>query len=489
MGIIINQSIKNTITTYFGFVIGGLNTLFLYTNFLEKEYYGLVSYLLTASNLVWPLMAFGMHNTLIKFFSFYTDANQRDRFMWFVLILPVFTAAILSILGYFSYDYILHYFEGENTIVQPYAWTIFVIALAMAYFEIFFAWAKVQLKSVFGNFMKEVFHRFSVSLLLLSVYFGILDVNHFIYAVVLVYMIRLVIMKLYAFRLHFPKMHWSLPENYKEVLLYSTLILIAGSIAIMMIDLDKFMIEQYLPIGDVAVYGMCAYIASVIVVPSRAMHQITYPLTAKLLNEKNYEELNVLYKQSSLNLLVISGLMFLLIICNVRALYELVPDNYQLFMLVIILIGGAKLYENLLGNNNAILFSSKYYKSVLVLGVLLAISAIGLNMLLIPKYGLNGAALATFIAVSSYNTLKIYYVQRKFGMTPLSINTLKTIMLLLVFTAGFYFWDFPFHPILNIGCKSLLLGLAYAFIIYYLKLSDDINTLLEKTGRYLKKFV
>ena len=44
MGIIINQSFKNMVTTYFGFGIGAINTLFLFTYFLEKEYYGLVSF-------------------------------------------------------------------------------------------------------------------------------------------------------------------------------------------------------------------------------------------------------------------------------------------------------------------------------------------------------------------------------------------------------------------------------------------------------------
>ncbi len=489
MGIIINQSIKNTIITYLGFGIGGLNTIFLYTNFLEKEYYGLVSYLLTTSNLIWPLMAFGMHNTLIKFFSSYTDTDQRDRFMWFVLVLPLGTSGVLGMIGYFCYHHILSYFEGENAIVQPYLWTIYVIALAMAYFEIFFAWAKVQLKSVFGNFMKEVFHRFAVAILLFAVYFEVLSVSHFIYALVVVYILRLISIKLYAFRLHFPKFHLALPQNYKEVLLYSTLILLAGSIAIIMIELDKFMIQQYLPIGDVAVYGMCAYIASVIIVPSRAMHQITYPLTAKLLNEQNYRELHILYKQTSLSLLVISGLMFLLIICNVRELYELVPDDYQLFMIVVVLIGLAKVCESLLGNNNAILFSSKYYKSVLVLGIILAISAVGLNILLIPMYGVNGAAVATFLAVSVYNILKIYYVKQKFAMTPLSVNTFKTLFVLVVFAGAFYTWDFSFHPILNIISKSALLGVSYACTIYYLKLSVDVNRLLEKIGRLLRKWM
>ena len=61
MGIVINQSFKNMVTTYLGFGIGAINTLFLFTYFLDREHYGLVSYLLSASNLIWPFMVFGVH--------------------------------------------------------------------------------------------------------------------------------------------------------------------------------------------------------------------------------------------------------------------------------------------------------------------------------------------------------------------------------------------------------------------------------------------
>ncbi|WP_321538338.1 hypothetical protein [Flavobacterium piscinae] len=36
MGIVLNQSIKNTIITFIGFAIGATNALFMYTHFLEK---------------------------------------------------------------------------------------------------------------------------------------------------------------------------------------------------------------------------------------------------------------------------------------------------------------------------------------------------------------------------------------------------------------------------------------------------------------------
>ncbi|MDO9260620.1 MAG: lipopolysaccharide biosynthesis protein, partial [Flavobacteriaceae bacterium] len=55
MGIVINQSFKNTLILFLGFGIGGVNVLFLFTHFLDKDYYGLITFLLSAANIVLPL--------------------------------------------------------------------------------------------------------------------------------------------------------------------------------------------------------------------------------------------------------------------------------------------------------------------------------------------------------------------------------------------------------------------------------------------------
>ncbi|WP_109853476.1 polysaccharide biosynthesis C-terminal domain-containing protein [Aquimarina sp. AU58] len=483
MGVVVNQTIRNIIITCMGFGIGAINTLFLFTNFMDEEHYGLVSYLITASNLIWPLMAFGVHNTLVKFFSSYSDREQQDRFLTMMLILPLLIALILGVIGSFFYTTILGLFSDKNTIVQPYVWTIFILAFAVSYFEVFFAWSKVKLKSVFGNIMKELFLRLCTSVLLFLVYFEVLTIQQFVYALMSAYVLRTGIMQAYALKLHRFKPQFSLPDNYISVFKYSGLILIAGSVATLLIDLDKTMIERYLLIENVAKYGICAYIASVIIIPSRAMHQITYPLTAKLINEKAKGQLRDLYKKSSLNLLVTSGLLFVLIICNVHQLFEIIPDEYELFIWVVILIGSAKLFDNLLGNNNAILYSSDYYRMVLYIGVGMAILTVILNMLWIPAFGVTGAAIATCIAVFCYNFAKLWIVYAKFGMHPFSKKTALALVLVIAFVFGFYFWELPFHPILNIALKSIMIGLGYTIVFYFLKVSVDINNLIQKIPR------
>ena len=480
MGVIIKQSFKNMVTTYFGFGIGAVNTLFLFTYFLEKEYYGLVSFLLSAANLVWPFMAFGVHNTLIKFYTSYKTTGEKDKLLILMLLLPLGVSILMGLVGVLSYEWLLAYFEAGNQLVKPYIWLIFVIAFATAYFEIFFAWSKVNYQSVFGNFMKEVFHRICITILLFLVYFRIINVEYFIYCMVLVFVIRALAMQLYAFSLYRPKFHLRFPANLSTILKYSSLILIAGSVATILLDLDKVMIEHYLPIENVAIYGIAVYIATVISVPQKAMHQIIHPLTASLLNSNDKKSLKNLYIRSSLTLLVVSAIIFILILVNVNQLYLLIPEEYQISIVIILLLSIVKLFDNMLGNNNSILFNSDYYRLVLVFGVALAIIAFLFNLFLIPAYGILGAAMASFLAFAVYNISKLLIVLNKFKMQPFTLQTLYILLFTAGLTAAFYFWDFNFHPILNILLKSLIVTSIYTFVALRFNFSEDINQLVRK---------
>lgn len=480
MGIVTSQSFKNTIWTYIGFFIGAINTLYLFSYFISDVYYGLVTFILSTSFIMSPLMAFGAHNTLVKFYSTFKTKNGLHSFLTLMLLLPLTIIIPIGLIGLVSYESIAKLISDENPIVKGYLWHIFIIAIAMAYFEVFFAWSKVQMQTVFGNFMKEVFHRVGVMLLLFSVYLEWLSVEQFINGIVIVYILKMLIMKLYAFNLKFPVLKFQRIQKVSEILKYAALIIIAGSVATLILDIDKFMLGQYIPIEEVAYYGVAIYIATVIAVPSRSMQQILQPLTAKFLNDKNLEALEDLYKRSTLTLYVIGGLIFLLILLNINQLYETIPETFRGGLVVVFLISLAKLYDNLMACNNSILFNSEYYRMVLVFGVILTIMIVVLNMIFIPMYGINGSAFATFIAISVYNSIKIYFVKQKYQMSPFTIETAKVSAIIILVFVLCYFWEFPFHPILNIILKSTLIVGIYLFVVYRLGISEDISGMIKK---------
>ena len=409
MGIVLKQSLKNITITYLGFAFGAVNTLFLYTQILPDTYYGLVTVILATGAILMPLMAFGVQNTMVKFYSNYHD-TEKDGFLTLMLLTPLLGIIPLALITFIFNDAIGNLVSKVNPIVKDYIWYVFLVGLSMGYFEVFYAWCKVHLKSVFGNFMKEVFGRVGVSILLILLYYEVISLELFFKLLVGLYLLRTAIIKIYAFSIRRLKLNFNFPSNTKEILLYTFLIILGGSAALILVEIDKVMLNQFIEIENVAYYGVAAYIATVIIVPSRAMHQITYPLTAKLLNSGNHFALETLYKKTSLTLFIASGILFVLIILNLNDLYLLLPEAYRNGFYIVCLIGLARVFDSVLGNNKSILYNSKYYRTVLIFGVCLALLTIVLNYFLIPVLGLEGAALASFISIFIFDLVKLVFV-------------------------------------------------------------------------------
>ena len=114
MGIVFNQSYKNIIIISIAILIGAINTLYFYPVFLKEEYYGLVVFLLATSNLLMPLVAFGSQHTIIKFYSSYSNKDERDSFMSSVIFIPLLTILPITFLVIKFHDLIGNFFSFKT---------------------------------------------------------------------------------------------------------------------------------------------------------------------------------------------------------------------------------------------------------------------------------------------------------------------------------------------------------------------------------------
>ena len=494
MGIVFNQSYKNIIIISIAILIGAINTLYFYPVFLQEEYYGLVVFLLATSNLLMPLVSFGSQHTIIKYYSSYNNKNDRDAFMSSVILIPLFTIIPITLLVIESHDLIGEFLSIQNPIIDSYVWVIFLVAFATSYFEVFYSWSRVQLKSVFGNFLKEVFPRVSIFSLLICVYLNILSKESFVWWLTGFYYLRLLIMMIYSFSLYMPKITFTLPNNIKSILTYSFYIFLAGSAASILIDIDKFMIPQKEAISQTAYYAVAVFIATVVEIPGRAMFQIINPLVAKSLNQNNITELNNLYTKSSINLLIIAGLFFLLININIEPFYELMLNtSYGNAIWVVFMISISKLILMSFGCGPAILATSKFYKITLPFSIFMAVAVYFLNDILIDIYSINGAALSTLIVVAVFTFIKVIYIKIKLKIMPYSIQSLKVLAIILVLFllfgdkdgdggAIYFLFDYlglEFSNIIQIILNSSLILIIYLFMIYKSKSSESINRFIE----------
>lgn len=488
MGIVLKESYKNTLTLTIAIGLGAINTLFLYVYYLDTAYYGLISFLLSTSLIVKPLVALGANYSIVKFFSSIKEKEEKDRFLSTMLWLPLIAIIPLGVIGVVCFEQISKWFFGKSDLTQQYGHLIYWVTISITYFDVFYAWARVHLKSVVGNVFKELFVRVVVFVLLFLVGFDLITEAQFVYAVVGAYFVQMLLIMGYALKQYTPKFSFTLPSNFKEIIQYCLYILLAGSAASILLDIDKFMIPQHEEaIEQVAFYAVAVYIGTIIEIPGRAMAQIVQPLTAKALNEQNDKLVLELYKKTSINLLIASGAIFILVIGNIDALYLLLPAKYTGGFWIVVMISIAKLYHMFLGNNGAIISNSKYYKILLPYGVFMAVLVIVLNHIFISDYGINGAALSTMLVVLIFNTIKLFYVKRKFGIQPTTFKTWIALFFIFGLTILSYYVNFKLHPVLNILLESTLVIGIYLWVVVGLKLSENITLLYKQLISRLKK--
>ncbi len=488
MGIIAKQSFYNSISIALAFIIGAFNTVYLYPTHMGSSLQGLVVALLALSNLVQPFISFGVQHAVIKFYSSTKSKAEKDKLLSFSLILPllVFTAILLT--TYLFYEQITKFIASENKQIGKYAYLIIAVAFSTALFELFYNWLRIQLFSVFGNFLKEFFPRVLIFTLLLVYSSGSIDLDGFIMALIIGYYIRLLLVVVYSLFKYTPKFSFSLPLQFKSMLRYSILIFMSGTAASLILDIDKSMISNILTVENVAYYSVAVFIAAVIEFPGRAMFQIVSPLVAKAINEKDNEKLSNLLRKSSNNLLLVSGLLFLLINLNLDDFYEWINlDDYMVALEVVLIVSVGKLFTMSMGCLNNIITNSQYYYYVFWFSTLSAVLAVVLNLYLIRWYGIIGAAYATLFVIVFINLLKIILVQYRFKINPYGRETLPTISIVILLYFLISSISIDYDPFTVMILRSTLIGITFILLAYILKLTGDIQQFLAKIFPFVKR--
>ena len=484
MGIVVRQSFLNLISIGVAFFIGAINTLYLYPTFLGSKFQGLVIALLAISNLIQPFISFGTQHAVIRYYSKYSKKNDKDGLLTLSILMPIVIVLLFVPLFLVYYDDIRQYLFQSDQSLSRYTYVILFIAISTSFFEVFYSWLRVKLKSVFGNFLKELYPRLLISFLLIFYSIGLLNFESFVMLLIYGYYLRLLIVIVYSFYVNKPKLNLNFKNDFNEIFKYCLLIFLSGAASSIILDIDKSMLSSILTVENVAYYSVAVFIAAVIEIPGRAMFQILSPVVASAINKNQMKKLEDLLKKSSTNLVLVASLFFLLINLNIDDFYNMLnQDGYSIGIPIVIIVSFGKLYSMSIGCINNIISNSKYYYYTFWFSLFSSVLAVILNIYLITEFGIIGAAYATLIVLAIMNSLKIYLVKIKFNIHPYSRDTIKIIILSVLTYFVFSNLQLGFQPVINIIVKSSLVLILYTLSAYIFKLSDDVNIFIDKFNK------
>jgi len=160
--------------------------------------------------------------------------------------------------------------------------------------------------------------------------------------------------------------------------------------------------------------------------------------------------------------------------------------GYRTGIMVIIIIAIANMIEMISGTGGILIQTSKYYPFITYLRIIITVMLVGLQIILIPKYGINGAAWA-FLITKVLNTLiKFFYILYRFKMQPYKINFVYVILAGLgSFIIGYLFPQLD-NYIPDLIIRSFLIVLVYVILIVLLNTSDDVNRIWGKALQLVK---
>jgi hypothetical protein len=81
---------------------------------------------------------------------------------------------------------------------------------------------------------------------------------------------------------------------------------------------------------------------------------------------------------------------------------------------------------------------------------------------------------------------KLLFVVKRMHLYPFTNQTLYSLGITFGIFLVFYFWEFPFSPIISIGLKSILVTLLYVYINYKFVISVEINQAIDVVLKKLK---
>ena len=494
MGIVIRQSIKASIVNYIGAFIGFLTMMFVVTKFLSPEDIGLRSVIYEVALLFATLAQLGTSSSIMRFFPYFrNEEKNHNGFFFYILVLPLIGCVVFIPLYLVLKEPIISFFGKESQLFTSYYYWVIPLIIFLAFWSVFESYSNVNMRIVVPKMVREVIVRLLLVVIYLLYGFHVINRDGFISTFIAVYGIALLIMFFYISRiapisLKHDNSFVNKPLR-KDIKNY-TLVLIVGALGNSILGkLDLFMVSSELGFDFAGIYTIAFYMGTIIDIPARSITAISTPIAANALQKGDIDEANKLYKKVSLNQLIIGGLLFVLVWINIDNIFRIIPngDIYAQGKWVVFFIALSKLVAMTLSFGGILIsFSRYYYWSIFFTFIITALGIIT-NYLLIPIFGISGAAIASLIATILSYGFQQWVVLRKIKGNPYTKGTLKMLLSIFALFAINYFIPNLSNVWIDIVLRTAAIGAIAFFAIYFGKISGDMNEIVNSIFSRLRK--
>ena len=485
-----SQTLKFSIINYVGAAIGIVSTLFIYPN--DKEFLGMIRYIFDGAQILMAFFVFGTSQSLVNYFPrFKRSDEKRNAFFSTTLLIVIFNSLVFSLMflllanslssitnNFHAFDYL------EYSIIVGFSFAVMDVCKRQAS-----NYQKIAIPTLLERFSVKVF--FPLIFLLVLADFITVETGKTIY--VLCFVILMLIALRYVtkvaniqFRFQ-PKKVFD-PSFRNEYAKYSLFAFFSILGSLLAFKIDGIMVPNLIEGSNAmtanGTYSIGVVLAATLAIPAIGLYTIYSPIITELIVKDEIRSLGKKYQEASKLLFAIGGFLLGCIFLGVEDLFSILPTRENLMdtIPVILILSFNVVIDMTTSFNSHILLYSKYYRFNMVAIAILVVINISLNVYFIKhlNLGIEGAAYATLISMTLYNSVKLVFIYTKYKIQPF---TKKHLLLLISFVgSASLLYQIPAtnSTLVDIVIKVGVFMLLNGFLIYKLRMIPAFNDWLTK---------
>jgi O-antigen/teichoic acid export membrane protein len=234
-------------------------------------------------------------------------------------------------------------------------------------------------------------------------------------------------------------------ETVRMLFVFSVPLMLSNTMWLVLQQADNLLLASYRTSTVVGIYDGAYTLARVILMLVSALGFLFLPMFSNLDSEGRIDEMKDLY-QFSTKWVVFAGLvpLALFVTYSKSVITEVYGASYQSGGLTLTILAVGFFAQCLTGNSGNSLVAIGLTKVTALASVTAVIANISLNLVLIPPFGKNGAAVASAVAYALVNLIYIAVLYRETTIHPVSTELVQTLGVSTVAIGVFYF--LPYEP-------------------------------------------
>lgn len=458
---------------------------------LGPEVYGMFSLAVMVSLLLFTVASFGLLDGLNRYIPFYRGRKEENkiRYIFRFSIKIVFFSSILSALFLFLFSDIISANIFHN-LELSFFFKIFGIFIPVIMFGSLFnivlrAYEKISWQSFINNILQTIVQ---LSLLILLLFLGFQN-NAVIFSYnfgILSMFITSILVCMYQIPKIFKKS--SLNKQTREIvtkrfLSYSWPMIFFGVVMSVFSWIDSFTIGYFSGVFEVGLYNAAVPIALLLAFIPEIFMQLFYPMVTKEFSRKNLSLIKELSKQVGKWIFIVNlPLLAFLILFPGAVINILFGTQYlaaeqalRILSIGVFIFSMFKVSHNLLSIGG---------KSKIILANIIVASIINLilNILLVPKFGINGAAIGTSTSFIILGIMQVIESKYYLGIVPLrkKIIRISIFSIFPIFLLVYLRNLFP-KTLLSLIFQGIFFLLMYLFILLVTNCFDKNDFMILRT--------